>query len=34
MSVGTSDERTPNPVRVFDEYRALLISVAYRVLAA
>ena len=34
MSVGTSDERTPDPVRVFDEHRALLISVAYRVLGS
>jgi RNA polymerase sigma-70 factor (TIGR02957 family) len=34
MSVGTSDERTSDPVRVFDEHRALLISVAYRVLGS
>ena len=34
MSVGTSDERTPDPVRVFDEHRDLLISVAYRVLGS
>jgi RNA polymerase sigma-70 factor (TIGR02957 family) len=34
MSVGTSDERTSDPVRVFDERRALLISVAYRVLGS
>src|SRR5919107_4240267 len=34
MSVGTSDERTPDPVRVFDEHRALLISGAYRVLGS
>src|ERR687897_1599580 len=30
----TSDERTPDAVRVFDEHRDLLISVAYRVLGS
>ena len=34
MSVGTSGERTPDPARVFDEHRGLLISVAYRVLGS
>jgi RNA polymerase sigma-70 factor (TIGR02957 family) len=30
----TSDERTPDAVRVFDEHRGLLISVAYRILGS
>src|SRR5215203_301773 len=34
VSVGTSGERTPDPARVFDEHRGLLISVAYRVLGS
>jgi len=30
----TSDERTPDAVRVFDEHRSLLVSVAYRILGS
>jgi RNA polymerase sigma-70 factor (TIGR02957 family) len=30
----TSDERTPDAVRVFDEHRGLLVSVAYRILGS
>src|SRR5215204_5926540 len=34
VSKGTWGERTPDPARVFDEHRGLLISVAYRVLGS
>ena len=34
MTHSTSDERTPDAVRVFDEHRGLLISVAYRILGS
>ena len=34
MSEGTSVDRTPDPARVFDEHRGLLVSVAYRVLGS
>ena len=34
MSEGTSVDRTPDPARVFDEHRGLLLSVAYRVLGS
>ncbi|HET6886245.1 MAG TPA: sigma-70 family RNA polymerase sigma factor, partial [Rubrobacteraceae bacterium] len=34
MTHSTSDERTPDAVRVFDGHRGLLISVAYRVLGS
>jgi RNA polymerase sigma-70 factor (TIGR02957 family) len=34
MSEGTSGERPPDAVRVFDEHRGLLVSVAYRVLGS
>ena len=34
MSVGTSGESPPDPARVFDEHRGLLVSVAYRVLGS
>jgi RNA polymerase sigma-70 factor (ECF subfamily) len=30
----TSDERTPDAVRVFDEHRSLLVSMAYRILGS
>jgi RNA polymerase sigma-70 factor (TIGR02957 family) len=34
VSEGTSVDRTPDPARVFDEHRGLLLSVAYRVLGS
>jgi RNA polymerase sigma-70 factor (TIGR02957 family) len=34
VSEDTSGERTPDPARVFDEHRGLLVSVAYRVLGS
>ena len=34
MTHSTSDERTPDAVRVFDEHRGLLVSVAYRILGS
>ena len=34
MSEGTSDEHLPDAARVFDGYRGLLVSVAYRVLGS
>jgi RNA polymerase sigma factor (sigma-70 family) len=34
VSEGTSVDRTPDPARVFDEHRGLLVSVAYRVLGS
>ena len=34
MTHSTSDERRPDAVRVFDEHRGLLVSVAYRILGS
>ena len=34
MTHSTSDERTPDAVRVFDEHRSLLVSMAYRILGS
>jgi RNA polymerase sigma-70 factor (ECF subfamily) len=34
VSVGTAGERTPDPARVFDRHRGLLVSVAYRILGS
>ena len=34
MTHSTSDERTPDAVRVFDGHRSLLVSVAYRILGS
>ena len=34
MTHSTSDERTPDAVRIFDRHRGLLVSVAYRVLGS
>ena len=34
MSVGTAGERTPDPARVFEGHRGLLVSVSYRILGS
>jgi len=34
VSVGTAGERTPDPARVFDGHRGLLVSVSYRILGS